>query len=375
MKQKNLKHTALYELHRALGAKMIPFAGFVMPLRYSGDKDEHQCVRHAAGLFDVSHMGEILLRGSNALKTLNYLITNDAARLNVGDAQYSSLCYPSGGYVDDIIVYRTDRDEYMVCVNAANKDKDYEWFIDNNKYNAEITDESDEYSQLAVQGQRAIEIVEQLTDADINAIGRFKFITAEVAGAKAIIARTGYTGEDGVELFIKDQAPLKVAEALLDKGKAVGLKPIGLGARDSLRLEAALPLYGNDIDDKRTPIEAGMGWTVKVKKEEFIGKEVLARQKSEGTKQRLIGFVMLKKGIPRQHYVIHKDDQAVGEVTSGVFAPYVNAGIGLGYVPSELAKTGTQIDVEIRGTLHPAVIVETPFHKNRKIIEKYLETY
>lgn len=359
----DLKKTPLYEEHVALNGRMVPFAGYAMPVQYpTGIVKEHQAVRTAAGLFDVSHMGEFEVAGPQALDLIQHLLTNDASRLDVGQAQYTVLCQRDGTALDDCIVYRL-QDRYMVVVNAANLEKDRTWFEKAAKgFDVTFTDRSDEFALLALQGPRAAEILAARTSTDLEAISFYRFAEAEVAGKQALISRTGYTGEDGFELYVPTDGAVEVWRALLETGESEGLLPAGLGARDSLRLEVGYMLYGNDLDERHTPLEAGLGWVVKLGKGDFIGRDALARQKEEGLREKLAAFRLKEKGFPRQGYEVRYDGEPAGTVTSGVLSPSTGQGIGLAYVPAEAAKPGTEIEVVIRGRGVPAEVVKPPFY-------------
>ena len=364
MADESLKQTPLHDEHVALNGRMVPFAGYAMPVQYpTGIVKEHNAVRDAAGLFDVSHMGEFEVRGPGALDLIQHLLTNDASKLEVGQAQYTVLTNPDGTALDDCIVYRFD-DRYMVVVNAANLEKDRAWFEKHAAhFDVEFADRSSEFALLALQGPRAQEILQELTDADLEGIRFYRFAEGKVAGADAVISRTGYTGEDGFELYIGSADAANVWRKLLETGEGRGLLPAGLGARDSLRLEVGYILYGNDLDERRTPLEAGLGWVVKLNKgTDFIGREALARQKEEGVPEKLMGFVLREKGFPRQGYELRVDGEAAGTVTSGVLSHSTGKGIGLGYLPVEAAKVGSEIEVVIRGRAIPAEVVRPPFY-------------
>jgi aminomethyltransferase len=358
-----LKQTPLFDEHVALGARLVPFAGYSMPVQYpTGIVKEHHAVRTAAGLFDVSHMGEFEVRGPQAFDLVQHLLTNDVARLDVGQAQYTVLTASDGRALDDCILYRFE-DRYMVVVNAGNLEKDRAWFERAARgFEVEFADQSEEFGLIALQGPRAERILARLTDADLPGIGFYRFVEARVAGANAIVSRTGYTGEDGFELYVAAVDAPRVWRELLRTGEADGLIPAGLGARDSLRLEVGYILYGNDLDERRTPLEAGLGWVVKLDKGEFMGRDALARQKEEGLREKLVGFELREKGFPRQGYEIRHAGEPAGEVTSGVLSHSTGKGIGLGYVVIEAAKPGTPIEVVIRGRPVPAEVVRPPFY-------------
>jgi aminomethyltransferase len=361
-----LKQTPLNGAHRRLGAKMVSFGGWDMPVQYSGILDEHKAVRSAAGLFDVSHMGEIEFRGPGALEAVQRLTSNDASRLQVGQVQYSALTTEAGTFVDDLTVYRMADDHFMVTVNAANIDKDFAWMREHAPGPVKPRDLSDETALIAVQGPRAVEIVQRLTPLELPAIRYYWFARGPVLGREAIVSRTGYTGEDGFEVYLPPRDATAVWEALLEAGRPLGLLPCGLGARDTLRLEAKMALYGNDIDDRHTVLEADLGWILKLDKGEFIGRAALARQKAEGIARKLVGFEMLDRRIARQHYPVLKDGATIGEVTSGGPAPWVGKNIGLAYLAVGQSAVGTEIDILIRGETARGRVVPTPFYKRKR---------
>ncbi|MFY1825445.1 glycine cleavage system aminomethyltransferase GcvT [Myxococcus fulvus] len=357
------RRTPLNEAHRALGARMVDFAGWDMPVQYSSVIAEHEAVRNAVGLFDVSHMGEVEFKGPGALETVNGLISNDLARIADGQAVYAGLLNEQGGFVDDVVAYRFSPERILICVNASNRDKDFAWMKEHARGVTPV-DRGDEYAQIAVQGPKAVGLVQRLTKTDVSKVGTYRFAEGEVAGKPAIISRTGYTGEDGFELYCAPGDAAALWSALLTEGQQDGVKPCGLGARDSLRTEMKYALYGNDIDDSHTALEAGLGWIVKLDKAGgFIGKDALVAQKAAGVKRKLVGFELTGAGIPRHGYPIKKDGNLVGETTSGTMGPTVKKPIGIGYVPTELAAEGSTFDVEIRGRAVPAVVVKTPFLK------------
>ncbi len=360
--------TPFYEQHLAAGGKMVPFAGFLMPVQYTGIIEEHRHIRSKVGLFDVSHMGEIEVWGPEALKFVSYVTINDPAALEVDQVQYSAMCYPDGGIVDDLLVYRFP-DHYFLVVNASNLDKDFAWLQEQSKkFDVTLKNTSPEVAQLALQGPKAEPLLQKICDLKLSDMKFYWFKMGKVDGMEMIVSRTGYTGEDGFELYFDNKYAEQIWNALFEAGKEFDLKPSGLGARDSLRLEMKYCLYGNDIDKTTSPLEAGLGWITKLKKEgDFIAKDVLLKQKAEGVKRKLIGFELEGNAFPRQHYKIFKDGSQVGEVASGVFSPSVSKGIGTAYVQSEFAKTGTELQVEIRGKMIPAKVAETPFWKNSSI--------
>lgn len=358
------KKTAIYDEHIKLGAKIVEFAGFLMPIQYKdGIFSEVKRVRQTVGLFDVSHMGEVVIKGKNALAFINYITINDASQLDEYQVQYSAMCYEDGAIVDDLLVYRLP-DRYLLVVNASNTDKDFEWILKNKAGEVEISNISDSITQLAVQGPVAEKVVQKLTDYELSNMEFYWSTETKVSGVDSILSRTGYTGEDGFEMYAKYKGGLKLWNDILNAGKEFDIEPVGLGARDLLRLEMKYCLYGNDINKSTTPLEAGLSWITKLDKENFIGKEALLKQKEEGIKRRLVCFEMVEKGMPRHHYGILKDGNKVGFVTSGNFSPSVNKFIGLGYIDVPFHKSGTDILVDIRGEKKEAVVVKPPFYKN-----------
>jgi aminomethyltransferase len=359
----DLKRTPLWEEHHSAGAKLVPFAGYEMPVQYrSGILAEHQAVRKFAGMFDVSHMGEIEVQGPQALDLVQYVTTNDASKLEYGQAQYSVICREDGGVMDDCIVYRL-RDRYMIVVNASNRAKDRDWMLHHSqKFDCDVTDRSDEVALIALQGPRAQKILSKLTDANLDAIRYYHFDEGQVGAASALISRTGYTGEDGFELYLSADDAVSVWRRLLEVGAADGVTPAGLGARDSLRLEMGYALYGNDLDEKRTPLEAGLAWVTKLDKGDFIGAKALRTLKEKGVRQRLVGFVLKEQGFPRHGYEVRAGGQGAGEVTSGTVSPSLDQGIGLAYVANEASKAGTPIEVIVRDKPVAAEITRPPFY-------------
>jgi aminomethyltransferase len=359
-----MKRTRLFETHKNAGAKFVEFFGWEMPIEYSGIIQEHMAVRQRAGLFDVSHMGEIVISGSQALDFVQYLTPNNAARLNENKAQYSALTTPEGTFVDDLLVYYLDENIYLLVVNAANADKDFQWILGHKSgFDVEVQNQSEMYTQVALQGPEAQKILKPLTELDLEAMTSFAVARGSVAGVEAIVSRTGYTGEDGFEIYTTSSHPEKIWEAIFEEGKDIGLLPVGLGARDTLRLEATLMLYGNDIDENTSVLEAGLRWLVKFKKGNFLGREALLKQKEEGIERKIVGFEMIGRGIARPHYPVFIHDDKVSEVRSGSFSPYLQKSIGLTYLPIEHTEIGTEILVEIRGKHVEARIVPTPFYK------------
>ncbi len=359
-----LRETPLVDEHRALGARLVPFAGWVMPVQYVGIKKEHEAVRNRAGLFDVSHMGELELSGPEALAAVDRLVTNDVSKLEVGRALYTVCCNEAGFILDDLIVYRLEEQRVLVVCNASNREKIAAHFQKQVTGDVRFADLSDAWSLLALQGPSAAQVLSALqAPPELTGLGPFRVIAATLAGVNLWAARTGYTGEDGFELFCANEDAVRLWRALLKAGAAHGLEPVGLGARDTLRLEARLMLYGNDIDEQTQPFEAGLGWVVKLDAGDFIGRAALRDLKQAGLSRRLVGFEMTGRGIARHGYPICIDGKRVGVVTSGSPGPTVGKNIGLGYVPKEQSKLGTRLDIEIRGKLVSAVVVSTPFYK------------
>lgn len=357
-----LRETPLADEHRALGARMIAFAGWNMPVQYTGILEEHRTVREKAGLFDLSHMGELWLSGPAALANLQRLTTNDAAKLRPGQAQYTLLTNPTGGVIDDLILYCVSDTKYLLIVNAANTEKDRDWILQNLDGAVELHDASAATALIAVQGPKAAAIVQRVTAAPLDGVAPFQFVETKAAGCDALVARTGYTGEDGFECLVEARDARTLWTALLEAGKGDGMLPCGLGARDTLRLEARLCLYGHELTEETTPLEAGLGAFVKFEKGDFIGREALLRQKAEGVSRRLVGFVMEERGIPRQGYAIcDAEGRAVGSVTSGSFAPSLEKEIGLGYVATPYAQADASLWIEIRNRRLRARIVQGRF--------------
>lgn len=341
---------------------MVDFAGWDMPVQYTGVLQEHENVRANVGLFDVSHMGEIEFKGAGALEEANRLITNDLAKCADGQAVYAGLLNEQGTFIDDVVAYRFSPEHIFICVNASNVEKDFAWMSQNAK-KVKPVNRSDDFAQIAVQGPKAFALVQKLANKPLDGVGTYRFTTGQVAGVEAIISRTGYTGEDGFELYIAPNDAEKLWFALLEGGKGDGCAPAGLGARDSLRTEMKYALYGNDIDDQHTPLEAGLGWIVKLDKGEFIGRDALAAQKAAGVQRKLVGFELTEAGIPRGGYGILSNGEKVGVVTSGTMGPSVKKAVGIGYVPTALAAEGSTFHVEIRGAAKSARVVKTPFYK------------
>ena len=359
-----LRRTPLHARHRAANARMVPYAGWDMPVEYSGISNEHLAVRTRAGVFDVSHMGEIEIAGKNALAAVQLISSNDASGLSTGQAQYAALTTPQGTFVDDMLVYRMAPSHFMLVVNAANTAKDFAWISEQIKAVGDVAaiDSSSRYALIAVQGPAAREVLQPLATIDLADIGFYRFGYGEVAAARATISRTGYTGEDGYEIFVPPNVADRLWQAILESGRSADVIPCGLGARDTLRLEAAMRLHGNDIDETTTILEAGLGWTIGWKKSEFIGRERLMEQKERGTTRRLVGFEMIDRGIARQGYPVLSGARPVGLVTSGTQTPFLKKAIGMAYVPTELHGVGTEIDIDIRGRISTARIVALPFY-------------
>jgi len=357
------KRTPLYAAHRRAGAKMVEFAGWEMPVQYQGVIQEHLAVRRQAGLFDVSHMGEIEVRGEGALELCQRISANDVSRMKLLQAQYNLLLNEQGGIVDDVIFYRLQADVYFVCVNAANSDKDFSWVERQATERVEVENVSAKYAQLALQGPRAEKILAPLTALDLGALQSFHFAFGDVAAVRCLVARTGYTGEDGFEFYCDAEAAVPLWDALLDAGAPQGLVPAGLGARDTLRLEKAYPLYGHELDDTTTPLEAGLDWVTKFSKPDFIGRDVLLQQKDCGIKRKLVGLELIEPGIARSGYAIFAQDQSIGRVTSGTKSPSLGKSIALGYISIEQAEVGNIVDVEIRDRKVRAKVVPLPFYR------------
>lgn len=357
-----MKITAFNQIHKDLGAKMVPYAGFEMPVQYAGVNQEHLVVRNGVGVFDVSHMGQFFIKGPEALELLQYIGSNDASKVKVGQAQYTCLTNEKGGIVDDLIIYRMSEDEWMLVVNASNIDKDWEWINKHNKFDVEIENRSDQLSLLAIQGPKAIEAMQSLTDENLNEIPFYNFKVAEFAGAKdVIISATGYTGSGGFEIYFDNQYAEMMWEKVMEAGKDFGIEPCGLAARDTLRLEKGFCLYGNEINENISPLEAGLGWITKLNKD-FIGKDVIAQQKENGIEKKLIGFKLIERGVPRQDYkILDENENEIGVVTSGTQSPVLKEGIGMGYVKTDLAEAGNQILIQVRNKTIKAEIVKTPF--------------
>ena len=355
------QRTPLYETHVRAGARLVEFAGWEMPVQYAGVLAEHEAVRTRVGLFDVSHMGEVIFRGPRALEALTRAFTNDLSKIADGQAQYGCLCRESGGIVDDVVVYRRSAEDLLVCVNAGNRKKDFDW-LSTHAAGADVRNESDDWAQLALQGPLAAQLLQRLAKLNLSQLRSYRFANGEVAGIPCLVARTGYTGEDGFELFCPSAEGPRLWSALMEAGKAEKIQPCGLGARDSLRLEMAYRLYGSDMDDGTTPLEAGLAWVVKLDKGEFVGRDALVRQREQGVARKLVGFTLTDPGIPRHGYPVLQDGRKVGDVTSGTRSPTLEIPIGLAYVPTALAAEGSTFAVEIRGRAAAARVVKTPFY-------------
>lgn len=359
-----MKDTALTATHKALGAKMVPFAGFNMPVQYEGVNIEHDTVRNAVGVFDVSHMGEFLIEGEHALELIQKVSSNDVSKLTIGKAQYSCMPNENGGIVDDLIIYRIKESTYLLVVNASNIEKDWNWIASKNDLGATMRNLSDDYSLLAIQGPKAVEAMQSLTSEDLSAIKFYSFVVGDFAGIEhVIISATGYTGSGGFEIYCKNNEVKQIWDKVFEAGKNFGIKPIGLAARDTLRLEMGYCLYGNDIDDTTSPIEAGLGWITKFTKD-FTNSEALKAEKERGPERKLIAFELDERGIPRQGYdIVDNNGKTIGSVTSGTMSPSLGKGIGLGYVPVVFSEVGSKINIQIRKKAIPATVVKLPFYK------------
>ncbi len=359
-----LKRTPFYQAHAKAGAKLIDFGGWEMPVQYAGILEEHRAVRTKAGLFDVSHMGEVDVRGPQAVDMVNMLVTNDVSKLADGQVLYTPMCYPEGGIVDDLLVYRHDQEHLLLVVNASNTDKDFAWIQETAKrFAVEVKNISAQTAQLALQGPLAEKILQRICDIDLSQLKYYWFTYGNIAGVNCLISRTGYTGEDGFEFYFDPQTGAKLWDAVISAGQPEGLQPIGLGARDTLRFEARLPLYGNELGQDITPLEAGIGMFVKLNKADFTGKAALTTQKAQGVPRKLVGFEMIERGIPRSHYPLAINGEEIGFVTSGSFSPTLEKNIGLGLIATEHARLGQEIEVVVRGKGVKARIIPTPFYK------------
>ncbi len=358
-----LKRTPLYEEHKQLGAKLVEFGGWEMPVQYSSIIEEHKTVRENVGLFDVSHMGEILVEGADTLRFVDYIITNSVIDLKNGQICYTPMCYTNGTIVDDLLAYRFSDLKVLLVVNASNTDKDYKWIKEQSKgFRVSVSNQSSKYAQLALQGPKAEEVLAKISGVKLSDIEFYHFTTGRINGIESIVSRTGYTGEDGFELYFDAEAAVTMWRKILDIGRSYGIKPCGLGARDTLRFEACYMLYGNDIDDTTTPLEAGLKWAVDLDKPRFNGKDVLVEQKEKGLKRRLRGLE-ISKGIARHGYKIFAEDKEIGYITSGTKSPTTGRSLALGYVEIGYSKRGTEVEVEIHGKRVPAKIVKTPFYR------------
>jgi len=359
-----MKRTKFYNCHINHNAKMVDFVGFEMPILYSSIIAEHKSVRNTVGVFDVSHMGEIIIRGEKALDFVQHITVNNAAKLEVGKVQYSAMCYNDAGIVDDLLVYKLAENEYLLVVNGANKDKDFEWINKNNSLGVDIIDESDDYSLLAVQGPNSQKVLEKVFNHEID-LEFYTFLNSSLVGTKIIVSRTGYTGELGYELYFKGNSETaeNIWDKLFENGKEFGIVPVGLGCRDSLRLEMGYCLYGNDIDSTTTTLEAGLGWITKLKKGDFIGRDILVSQKETGLTKKLVPIIFEGRAFPRKDYEIQKEGKVVGRITSGTVSPILEKPIAMGYVDFELAKEHEIVDVMIRGKSVPATVTKLPFVK------------
>lgn len=365
-----MKKTGFNKAHYELKGKMVEFCGWDMPVQFSGINNEHNAVRTSGGIFDVSHMGEIFFRGPQALEAIQHITSNNAAKLKPGKIQYSGLLLENGCFVDDLLVYKISDTEYLAVVNAANLEKDYKYMVEKaGHFDVDIVNESAKYSQVAVQGPKVKPLLEEFTETNLDEVPYYHFTTGKFGGIDAIISRTGYTGEYGFEVYFKEDeiTASKLFLELCSKGEKYGVVPIGLGARDTLRLECAMALYGNDIDDSHTVLEANLGWILKLKKGDFIGKDVLAKQKAEGVTRKLVGFELLGKGIARHGYPVYVDGERFESVCSGTMAPYLKKCIGMTYLPIDKTEIGTEFEIEIRNKRVAAKVVETPFYKSETI--------
>jgi len=361
-----LKRTPLYEEHQAAKAKLIDFGGWEMPVQYAGVIEEHQTVRTKAGLFDVSHMGEIDVRGKEALEFIQMLITNDVSKLEDGKILYSPMCYPDGGIVDDLLIYRYDSKHYFIVVNASNTDKDYSWMLEQAKnFDVHVDNVSDQYAQLALQGPLAETILQRISNVDLSEINYYSFARGELDGVQCLISHTGYTGEDGFEIYVSPEYARQLWRKILEIGAPEGVEPIGLGARDTLRFEARLPLYGNELGTEISPLEAGLGRFVKLDKVAFIGRDALQAQNEQGTPRKLVGLEMIGRGIARSHYPLQKNGEDIGFVTSGSFSPTLNKNIALGLIRADRNVQGGVLDVLIRGKPVQAKMIPSLFYKRK----------
>ncbi len=359
-----MKRTTLYNIHKNLGAKIVEFAGYEMPIQYSSIIAEHKAVRNSVGVFDVSHMGEVFVKGKKALDFVQHITVNDASKLFPGRVQYSAMCYEDGGIVDDLLVYKISDDEYMLVINASNIEKDFAWMQKNNIFDVELTNQSDAYSLLAVQGPNSLKTLQKLTDTQIN-LEYYHFVHLNLAGVEMIFSRTGYTGELGYELYFKgdENVAANIWNKIFEAGKEFDIQPVGLGARDSLRLEMGYCLYGNDIDQTTNPLEAGLGWITKLSKQNFIGKEALLKFKEKGLSRKLVAMISDEKIFPRHGYDITVNNVKIGSVTSGTVSPVLDKPIALGYVETKYSEIGTEVNILIRSKEYPVHVVKLPFVK------------
>lgn len=364
----SLLKTPLFETYQSMGAKTIDFGGWALPVQFSSIKEEHEAVRNRAGLFDVSHMGEIEVKGEGALSYLQKMMTNDVSKLKENGAQYTAMCYEDGGTVDDLLIYKFSETHYLLVVNAANIEKDYDWLNKHVEGKVSLDNKSDEVAQLAIQGPEAEKILQRLTDSDLSEIGFFKFKDeVDLSGVKSLVSRTGYTGEDGFEIYCASNQAPKLWDSILNEGEPEGILPCGLGARDTLRFEAKLALYGQELTNDISPLEAGIGFAVKTKKEaDFIGKEALVSQRENGLERKLVGIEMIDRGIPRTHYSVYIGEELIGEVTTGTQSPTLKKNVGLALLKSEYTELGTVVEVEVRKKRLKAKVVSTPFYKRQK---------
>ena len=358
-----MKRTPFFSIHQTLGAKIVPFGGYEMPVQYAGIIEEHKSVRNGVGVFDVSHMGEFFAKGSNAISFLQKITINDVSKLEPGRAQYSAMCYENGGIVDDLLIYMLAEHSYMIVVNAANIDKDWEWMKSHCPGDVSFENKSDETALLAIQGPKSLATLQKLTTADLSTIPYYHFVRGMLAGVEMIISRTGYTGELGFEIYFDVKHGEKIWNEIFGAGRDYSIAPIGLGARDTLRLEMGYCLYGNDIDQTTHPLEAGLGWITKLNKGDFIGKPVLEKSKAEGLKRKLVGILLSEKAVPRHGYQIVAGGSNSGTITSGTFSPSLEKGIAMGYVHSAHSDVGSKLQIDVRGKLIDAAVVPLPFLK------------
>ncbi|MDP2682262.1 MAG: glycine cleavage system aminomethyltransferase GcvT [Deltaproteobacteria bacterium] len=362
LENKNLKITPLHQIHKELHARMVPFAGWEMPVQYAGVIEEHLVVRKSCGLFDVSHMGEIEVSGAKAIEAVQGITTNDASKLKDGQVQYTLLCYPNGGVVDDVTLYKFSDTRYMFCVNASNTEKDFNWIKENAGSIADIKNLSNYFGQIAIQGPLSQEVLQNTCNLDLSLIRYYHFKNVNVFGADVVISKTGYTGEDGFEIYTPWDATITIWQRLMEAGNKFGIKPIGLGARDTLRLEMGFPLYGNELNENTTPLEAGLHKFVTLDKGHFIGKDALVKQARQGINKKLVGLEMIESGIPRSRYKIFAKGRAIGEVTSGTMSPFLGKAIGMGYVETAFSPIETELAVEIRNKMVRAKVSKTRFY-------------